>query len=135
MVRIVGVNLPSEKRIDYGLTQIYGVGWELSKKILAQANIDSKTKVGDLKEEDAKKLADLIEKNFKVEGVLKEEVVRNIKRLKEIGVYRGLRHARSLPVRGQRTKSNARTKRGKRKTVGALKKEDAAKVQQPDTKK
>lgn len=130
MVRIVGVNLPDNKRIEYALTLIYGVGFNNVKKILEEANINRNKKVKELKEEEVKKIQRLLETKYKVEGDLKEEVVENIKRLKAIGSYRGLRHSKNLPVRGQRTKSNARTKKGKRKTVGALKKEDAAKVQQ-----
>lgn len=130
MVRIVGVNLPDNKRIEYALTLIYGVGFNNVKKILEEANIDRNKKVKELKEEEVKKIQRLLETKYKVEGDLKEEIVENIKRLKAIGSYRGLRHSKNLPVRGQRTKSNARTKKGKRKTVGALKKEDAARVQQ-----
>lgn len=130
MVRIVGVNLPDNKRIEYALTLIYGVGFNNVKKILEEANIDRNKKVKELKEEEVKKIQRLLETKYKVEGDLKEEIVENIKRLKAIGSYRGLRHSKNLPVRGQRTKSNARTKKGKRKTVGALKKENAARVQQ-----
>jgi len=129
MVRIVGVNLPDDKRIEYALTLIYGVSWSSAKKILSATNINKDKKVKDLSEEETKKIQDEIEKKSKVEGDLKEEINRNVKRLKDIGSYRGMRHIRNLPVRGQRTRSNARTKRGKRKTVGALKKEDQAKIQ------
>ena len=133
MVRIVGITLPEEKRLDYALTLIYGVGASLSKKIVAEAAVDGSKKVKDLIESDVKKIQAIIEKTYKVEGDLREEINNNIRRLKEIGSYRGVRHAHNLPVRGQRTKSNARTKRGKRKSVGALKKEDMVKLQ--DTKK
>ncbi|GIW64077.1 MAG: 30S ribosomal protein S13 [Patescibacteria group bacterium] len=129
MARLFGVTLPDEKNIDYALTLIYGIGWKNVYQVLKQANIDKKKKVKDLKEEELKKLNEIIEKNFKVEGDLREEINDNIKRLKEIGCYRGIRHIKGLPVRGQRTKSNARTKRGKRKTVGALRKEAWAKLE------
>lgn len=135
MVRVVGVNLPDDKRIGYALTLIYGIGFANGKKILDEAGIEAHNKVKNLSEEDLKKMQVIIEKLAKVEGDLKEEIRENIKRLKSIGAYRGFRHMHSLPTRGQRTKSNARTKRGKRKTVGALKKEDAAKTVQPNTAK
>lgn len=135
MVRIVGVNLPDDKRIAYALTLIYGVGFANGQVILKEGQIDGNKKVKDLTEDELKKIQIVIEKKYKVEGNLKEEIRENIKRLKSISAYRGSRHARSLPVRGQRTKSNARTKRGKRKTVGALKKEDAVKIQQSQTAK
>lgn len=128
MVRLVGVNLPDNKRVAYALTLIYGVGFANGGVILRESNIDENRKVKDLTEEELKKIQTILEKKYKVEGDLKEEVRENIKRLKSIGSYRGLRHTHNLPLRGQRTKSNARTKRGKRKTVGALKKEDAVKV-------
>ncbi|MCS6956255.1 MAG: 30S ribosomal protein S13 [Patescibacteria group bacterium] len=129
MARIFGVTLPDEKRIDYALTLIYGIGWKNVYFILKTANIDPKTKVKEINEEGLKKITEIIEKNYKIEGDLREEINENIKRLKEIGSYRGIRHIRNLPVRGQRTKSNARTKRGKRKTVGALRKEAWAKLE------
>lgn len=129
MARIFGVTLPDEKNIDYSLTLIYGIGWKNVYKILEQANIDPKKKVKNITEEELKKIIEIIEKNYKVEGDLREVINENIKRLKEIGSYRGLRHVKGLPVRGQRTKSNARTKRGKRKTVGALRKEAWAKLE------
>jgi small subunit ribosomal protein S13 len=130
MVRIVGVNLPDNKRIEYALTLIYGIGWSNVKKILSAVKVDGNKKVKDLTESEIKKIQDEIEKNYKVEGDLREMVSENIKRLKDIGSYRGIRHTRNLPVRGQRTRSNARTKRGKRKTVGALRKEDQIKLQE-----
>lgn len=130
MARILGIVLPDDKRIDYALTIFYGIGWSTSKKILDQAGVDMSKRVGKLSEDDVKKIIAVIDKNYKVEGDLREEIADNIKRLREIGSYRGVRHMRGLPVRGQRTKSNARTKRGKRKTVGALKKEVWAKMEQ-----
>ncbi len=135
MVRILGVTLPDEKRIDYSLTLIYGIGWKNVKKILTEAKINPDKKVKEITEEELKKITEVIEKNFKVEGELREIISENIKRLKEIGCYRGLRHIKNLPVRGQRTRSNARTKRGKRKTVGALKKEAWAKLEAQQAQK
>lgn len=135
MVRIVGVSLPEEKRIEYALTLIYGIGWSNVKEILTKLNIDKNKKVKDLTEEEINALQNLIEKNYKVEGELREIINENIKRLKDIKCYRGIRHIRNLPVRGQRTRSNARTKRGKRKTVGALRKEDQIKLQQREKEK
>ncbi|OGK38304.1 30S ribosomal protein S13 [Candidatus Roizmanbacteria bacterium RIFCSPHIGHO2_12_FULL_41_11] len=134
MARILGVVLPDEKRIDFALTLLYGIGWSASKTILKQTGIDTGKKVKAISEDEIKKIIGIIEKSFKVEGDLREEVNENIKRLREIASYRGLRHSRGLPVRGQRTRSNARTKRGKRKTVGALKKEAWAKVEQGQPK-
>ena len=133
-MRILGVTLPDDKRIEFGLTLIYGIGWTRAKNILKAVNIDGNKKIGQLSEEELRKLTDFIEKNYKVEGELREEINENIKRLKEINSYRGLRHIKGLPVRGQRTRSNARTKRGKRKTVGALKKEAWAKLEQSKSK-
>ncbi len=133
MARLLGVVLPDNKRIEYALTLLYGIGWSNAKKILEQANIDKNKKVGTLTEDELKKINALIEKNYKVEGDLREEINENIKRLREIASYRGLRHLRNLPVRGQRTRSNARTKRGKRRTVGALRKEAWAKLEQNKT--
>ncbi|HLD26910.1 MAG TPA: 30S ribosomal protein S13 [Patescibacteria group bacterium] len=135
MVRMVGVNLPDDKRIAYALTLVYGVGFANGKVILRESQVDENKKVKDLTEEDLKRIQVIIEKKYKVEGDLKEEIRENIKRLKSIDTYRGVRHAHNLPLRGQRTKSNARTKRGKRKTVGALKKEDAVKVMNTATTK
>ncbi len=129
MIRVVGVNLPDDKRIEYALTLIYGVGWGNAKKILAATSINKDKKVKDLTEDEVKRIQNEVEKKYKVEGDLKEEVRKDIKRLKDVGCYRGTRHIKGLPVKGQRTKSNARTKRGKRKTVGALKKEDRTKLQ------
>lgn len=130
MVRLLGVVLPDEKRIDYALTLIYGIGWSTSANILKQVNVDKNKKVNQLTEQEMNKIIEVMGKNYKVEGDLREEILGNIKRLKEIGSYRGSRHARNLPVHGQRTRSNARTKRGKRRTVGALRKETWAKMGQ-----
>ncbi len=130
MVRLLGLNLPDEKRVEYALTLIYGVGWRRSGWILDQTGIDKNRKMNQLSEEDLKKIIQVIEKNYQIEGELREKISDNIKRQKEMGSYRGSRHSKGLPVRGQRTRSNARTKRGKRKTVGALKKETWAKMEQ-----
>ncbi len=134
MARLMGVVLPDDKRIEYALTLFYGIGWHVSKKILEQTGIDTHKRVKDITEDEMKKIGGFIEKNYKVEGDLREEINENIKRLREIGSYVGVRHMRGLPVHGQRTKSNARTKRGKRKTVGALKKEVWAKMEQGGAK-
>ena len=133
MVRLLGVVLPDEKRIDYALTILYGIGWSSAGKILTSANIDSSKRVKALSEEELKKLVQVIDKVYKIEGELREDITDDIKRLRDINSFRGIRHMRGLPVRGQRTKSNARTKRGKRKTVGALKKEVWAKLEQNKT--
>jgi small subunit ribosomal protein S13 len=117
MARIAGVDLPRNKRIEIGLTYIYGIGRSTSREILAQTGINPDTKVKDLLEAEIVRLREVIAKNYKVEGELRREVAMNIKRLKEIGCYRGIRHRRNLPVHGQRTRTNARTKRGPRKTV------------------
>ena len=130
---MLGVTLPDEKRIDYALTILYGIGWSNVKTILSQTGIEANKKVKEITEEEFKKIIEIIEKNYKIEGYLREAINENIKRLREIGSYRGIRHIRGLPVHGQRTKSNARTKRGKRKTVGALKKEMWAKLEQNKT--
>lgn len=130
MARIAGINLPEQSRIEYALTLIYGIGFGNVAGILKQTKVNPDTRVSELKEDEIKNLQNVIEKTFKVEGDLKEEINTNIKRLKEISAYRGMRHAHNLPVNGQRTKSNARTKRGKRRTVGALKKEDQVKLAQ-----
>jgi small subunit ribosomal protein S13 len=117
MARIAGVDLPRAKRVEVGLTYIYGIGLPTSQEILAQARISPDTRIKDLTEAETNLLRELIEKQHKVEGDLRREVSLNIKRLTEIGAYRGLRHRRSLPVRGQRTRTNARTRRGPKKTV------------------
>ncbi len=117
MARIAGVDIPRDKRIETSLCYIYGIGPTLARKIVGQANINSQVRVKDLTEEQVGRLREIIDKEYKVEGDLHREVDLNIKRLIEIGSYRGLRHRRGLPVRGQRTRTNARTKRGARKTV------------------
>jgi small subunit ribosomal protein S13 len=125
-MRIAGVNLPDEKRIDIALTYLYGIGRANVKPILVSAEIDSTIRTKNLSEDEVKRITKVLEK-FKLEGDLRNDVNENIKRLKEIGSYRGSRHTHGLPGRGQRTRSNARTKRGKRVTIGAIKKEVAAK--------
>ncbi|HHV71039.1 MAG TPA: 30S ribosomal protein S13 [Clostridia bacterium] len=122
MARIAGVDLPRDKRVEIGLTYIYGIGRPTAQKILAQAEVNPDTRVRDLTDEEVNRLREVIDKNYKVEGDLQREVALNIKRLIEIGCYRGLRHRRGLPVRGQRTKTNARTRKGPRKTVGVRRK-------------
>ena len=121
MARIIGIDLPREKRVVIGLTYIYGIGRATSEKIIAEAGINPDTRVRDLTEEEVQKLRDIIGK-MKVEGDLRREISLNIKRLSEIGCFRGVRHRRGLPVRGQRTKTNARTRKGKIKTVSAKRK-------------
>ncbi len=130
MARILGIVLPDDKRIAYAITLFYGIGWKNGEVILKSTGINRDTRVKDLTEDDMRKITVEIEKSYEVEGELREKVSNDIKRLKEIGSYRGIRHIRGLPVYGQRTKSNSRTKRGKRKTVGALKKEAWAKLEQ-----
>ena len=122
MARISGVDLPRDKRVEYGLTYIYGIGLKTSQKMLAEVGINPDTRVKDLSESDISKLRDYIEHNLKVEGDLRREVALNIKRLMEIGCYRGVRHRRGLPVRGQNTKQNARTRKGPKKTIAGKKK-------------
>ncbi|MBC8249192.1 MAG: 30S ribosomal protein S13 [Anaerolineales bacterium] len=117
MARIAGVDLPRNKRVEVGLTYIYGIGRSTSREILAQTEVDRDTQVKDLAEAEISRLREVINANYKVEGDLRREVSQNIKRLQEIGCYRGLRHRYNLPVRGQRTRTNARTKRGPRRTV------------------
>lgn len=119
MARIAGINLQNEKRIEIALTYLYGVGLSLSQKILSELKIDPNIRVKDISDDDLEKIRQYIGRSFKVEGDLRSEVSQNIKRLKEINSYRGQRHAKNLPVRGQRTKTNARTKRGKKVTVGS----------------
>lgn len=119
MARIAGVNLPLEKRVEIGLTAIYGIGRTRAKNLLQQAKVNADTRVKALTSDEIERIRSVIDRSFKVEGDLRSEVVQNIKRLKEIGTYRGVRHIRSLPARGQRTRTNARTKRGKRRTVGS----------------
>lgn len=122
MARIAGVDLPNEKRIEAGLTYIYGIGWTTSREILEKTGIDPSTRVKDLTEEEAGKIRKVIENDYIVEGDLRRDVSMNIKRLQEIGCFRGIRHRRGLPVRGQNTKNNARTRKGIKKTVGRKKK-------------
>lgn len=122
MARLIGVDLPRDKRVEIGLTYIYGIGLTTSKKILAETGVNPDIRCNDLSEEDLSRLRDYIQANFTVEGDLHREVSQNIKRLMEIGCYRGLRHRRGLPVRGQRTHTNARTRKGPRKQIGGKKK-------------
>lgn len=122
MARIAGVDLPRDKRIEAALPYIYGIGWTLSREILAKTGINPDTRVRDLSEDEISRLRETIDRDYKVEGDLQREVQMNIKRLIEIGSYRGLRHRRGLPVRGQRTKTNARTRKGPRRTVGVKRK-------------
>lgn len=122
MARIAGVDLPREKRVEIGLTYIYGIGVASSNKILKEAGVNPDTRVKDLTDDEVNNIRKIIDGSYKVEGDLRREVALNIKRLTEIGCYRGLRHRRSLPVRGQRTKTNARTRKGPRKLVSKSKK-------------
>ncbi|MCX6375542.1 MAG: 30S ribosomal protein S13 [Armatimonadetes bacterium] len=122
MARIAGVDLPREKRVETALTYIYGIGPSSSKKILAETGVDSATRVRDLTDTEITKLREVIEREHRVEGDLRRQVSINIRRLIEIGSYRGLRHRRGLPVRGQRTSTNARTRKGPRRTVGVRRK-------------
>ena len=122
MARIAGIDLPREKRIEIGLTYIYGIGRKSAKDILEMANIDPDIRVKDLTDEQEAALREVIDKNFTIEGDLRRNVALNIKRLTEIGCYRGVRHRRGLPVRGQRTKTNARTRKGPKKTIANKKK-------------
>jgi small subunit ribosomal protein S13 len=122
MARIAGVNVPREKRVEIGLTYIYGIGRTTANRVLEQVGISRDTYVRDLTEEEVTRLRDVIEKDLIVEGDLRRERANNVKRLSEIGCYRGLRHRRGLPSRGQRTKTNARTRKGPRKTVGKQRK-------------
>jgi len=121
MPRICGVDVPNEKRIEIALTYLYGVGLKVAQKVLKDLGIQPDTRAKNLTDDEVAKLATHIEKNYTVEGALRRQILQNINRLKEIGCYRGLRHRRSLPVRGQRTKSNARTRKGPRKTVAGKK--------------
>ncbi|MDR0596502.1 MAG: 30S ribosomal protein S13 [Clostridiales Family XIII bacterium] len=124
MARIAGVDLPRDKRIEIGLTYIYGIGRSTSMEILEKAGVDPDIRVKDLSEDDAGKIRKIIDSDYSVEGDLRRDVSLNIKRLMEIGCYRGIRHRRGLPVRGQNTKTNARTRKGPKKTVGRKKKSD-----------
>jgi small subunit ribosomal protein S13 len=122
VARIAGVDLPREKRVEVALTYIYGIGRSTSRKILKETGVNPDTRVRNLTEEEVTRLRDYIDRNLKVEGDLRREVALNIRRLIEIGCYRGIRHRRGLPVRGQRTRTNARTRKGPRKTVGVRRK-------------
>ncbi|MBA2489679.1 MAG: 30S ribosomal protein S13 [Candidatus Limnocylindrales bacterium] len=122
MARIAGIDIPREKRVEIALTYVYGLGLPTSQRILAQANVNPDTRVRDLTEEQVNRLREIIDRRYKVEGDLRREVALNIKRLQEIGSYRGLRHRRNLPARGQRTKTNARQRRGPKRTVGVRRK-------------
>lgn len=127
MARIAGVELPKEKRAFVALTYIYGIGRTSAIKILDKAGVDKFKKVKDLTDDDENKIRNVINAEFKVEGALRSETAMNIKRLMDVGCYRGLRHRRGLPVRGQRTRTNSRTRKGKRRTIGGLKKVEAKK--------
>ena len=127
MARIAGVDLPKNKRIEIALTYIFGIGLSSSKKILAKAGVDPDKRVKDLTHEEISKIRDIIDKEYKVEGELRKEIAMNIKRLIDIGCYRGMRHVMGLPVRGQRTRTNARTRKGPRKTVAGRGKKRGAK--------
>ena len=122
MARIAGVDIPNGKRVEIGLTYVYGIGLSSSQKILAATGVDPDIRVKDLSEDDLGKIRDYVDHNFKVEGDLRREVSLNIKRLMEIGCYRGVRHRKGLPVRGQSTKQNARTRKGPKRTVAGKKK-------------
>ena len=122
MARIAGIDLPREKRVEIGLTYIYGIGRTSSNKILTAAKVDPNTRVRDLTDEEVKKISEVIEEHYMVEGDLRRETALNIKRLQEIGCYRGIRHRKGLPVRGQKTKTNARTRKGPKRTVANKKK-------------
>lgn len=122
MARIAGVDLPRDKRVEVSLTYIYGIGRPSSRQILAQAGINPDTRVKDLTEEEVSRLREIIEKNHQVEGDLRRQVSMDIKRLMDLGCYRGIRHRRGLPVRGQNTKTNARTRKGPKRTAGGRKK-------------
>ena len=122
MARIAGVDLPRDKRVEYGLTYIYGIGISSAKRIVAEAKVDPDTRVRDLTDDEVKRLAGVIDETQQVEGDLRREIAMNIKRLREIGCYRGIRHRKGLPVRGQKTKTNARTRKGPKRTVANKKK-------------
>ena len=122
MARIAGVDLPKNKRAEIGLTYIYGIGRTTAQKILGKANVDVNKRVGELNDEEVSAIRAIIQADYKVEGAMRSEVQMNIKRLMDIGCYRGLRHRKGLPARGQRTRTNARTRKGKRKTVAGKKK-------------
>ena len=123
MARIAGVELPVNKRVEIGRTYLYGIGRPTAQKILKEANVSPDTRIKNLREDEIIKLREIIENNYKIEGDLRRDVSMNIKRLMDIGAYRGLRHRRGLPARGQRTRTNARTRKGPKKTMGGKKKE------------
>jgi len=123
VARIAGIDLPREKRIEVGLTYIYGIGQTMAKKVLAEASVSVETRVKNLTEDEVRRIQAVVSKGNKVEGELRREIAQNIKRLVDIGSYRGLRHRKGLPVRGQRTKTNARTRKGPRKTLSVRKSE------------
>mgnify|MGYP005860687739 CR=1 FL=1 len=125
MARIAGVDLPREKRVEIGLTYIFGIGRSKSNEILAKTGINPDTRVRDLTDDEISRLREILDKEYKVEGDLRREIAMNIKRLVEIGCYRGRRHRMGLPVRGQRTKTNARTRKGPKKTVGVTRKKSS----------
>ena len=131
MPRIVGVDIPKEKKIYVSLSYIYGIGQSLAKKILKQAGINPEVRAKNLTEDEVSKLATIIQKEHRTEGALKREISLNIKRLMDIQSYRGIRHKRGLPVRGQRTRTNARTRKGPRKTIGAQRKKETAPAAKP----
>jgi len=128
MARILGVEIPNEKRVEIGLTYIYGIGINLSRKVLTMSRVNPDKRVKDLKDEDLSSISAIIQKTCKIEGDLRREVKANIKRLVDIGSYRGMRHRKNLPVRGQRTHTNARTRKGPRKTVGIVKSKEKRKT-------
>jgi len=134
MIRVHGIILPDNKEIRYALTLLYGIGFSRADRILDEVKVEKNKKVSQISEDEIKKIVNLIDKEYRIEGDLKEEINANIKVLKDIACYRGIRHIRNLPVKGQRTRSNARTKRGKRKTVGALKKEMWSKLKRASKK-
>lgn len=121
MARIAGIDLPKNKRVEVALQYIYGIGQILAKKVLEQAQVNKETRVKDLTDAEVSRIRDVIDKGFKVEGALRREIQMNVRRLMEIGSYRGIRHRKGLPVRGQRTKTNSRTRKGPRRTVGVKK--------------
>ena len=131
MARIAGVELPNTKRLDIALTYLYGIGRSNVIKVIESVNIDPSRRVNTLSDEEVSKITKVIEKGFMIEGDLRQQVASHIKRLREISSYRGIRHTRKLPSRGQRTRSNARTRRGKRVTIGAMKKDDRQKLDKP----
>ncbi|MBI4129947.1 30S ribosomal protein S13 [Candidatus Roizmanbacteria bacterium] len=132
MIRLSGVDLPEQQLIQFAMTSLFGIGRNNAKVVLRKAEVEAGKRVKELTEEEVARIQQVLDKEFVVEGDLRRVIAENIGRLKTIGAYRGTRHSKGLPARGQRTRSNARTKRGKRKTVGAMKKEDRVKTDQPD---